>query len=414
MEDTSPKPSIEQTEDGYLVSLPVGDGLIRLAFDQLERVRGTDLRANVTTWQEIPGLPIEPFSAPLRLHSNSDRETYRRGLDDAFGKGGWTPIISRACGMAISTYASRQTGYALTGVRDREQGRYLLEPLTLEGLPCVLFGRGEAGKSTLGLAVGQAVATGESLLGFRCDPRPVIYLDYEADAASLKARLKRLGGVPPDFYYYPGGGIGLPDQVREVRRFCQRVNGGFLIVDSAAYACGKEPEKAEAATNYYNALSAIALPSLTIAHTVKTESKDSERFPFGSHFWHLGSRQTWYVQADEEDEGAAVLHLGLFNRKANERGRHPPFGIKLTFTDEAIALTKEDIHERFEEKLGLKVRIRKLLAGGKMTRAALAGALDVSDGSVRSALSRMPDAVSEGRSHHSAWYLKTDIEDYES
>jgi len=402
-------PQIEQTEDGYLVSLPVEDGLIRLAFEQVEQVRGTDLRANVTTWQEVGGLPIEPFSAPLRLHSNTDRESYRRGLDDAFGKGGWTPIISRACGMVISAYAQRRTGYCLEGVADREMGRYLLEPFTLEGLASVLFGRGEAGKSTIALAIGRAVCTGEALLGHACAPRPVVYLDYEADDASLKARLKRLGGVPSDFYYYPGGGIGLPDQLREVKRFCRKVDAGLLISDSAAYACGKEPERAEAATAYYNALSAIGVASLTIAHTVKTESRDSDRYPFGSIFWSLGARQTWYVQADDEDDHGDVMHLGLFNRKGNERGRRPPFGIRMEFNGGRIDLSQESIQERFEEKLGLKVRIRKLLtAQGKMTRAALAEALEATDATVRKTLQRMPEARSEGRSPHSAWYLLGD------
>ena len=407
---------IEETESGYRVTLEIADGQIRLLFADVEPVRGSELRATVTTWQEIPGLQIAPFSAPLRLHSSSDREIYRRGLDDCFGKGGWTTILSRACGLVISAYKERRIGYPVEDAPEREMGRYLLEPLTLEGLPSVLFGRGEAGKSTISLAVGRAVCTGGDLLGHHCDSRPAVYLDYEADGASAKARLKLLGGVPPNFYYYPGNGIGLPDQAKEVKRYCRKVNAGLLIVDSAAYACGKEPEKAEAATAYYNALSYIDIASLTTAHTIKTETKGWDRYPFGSHFWSLGARQTWFVQAeDEEEEGAAVHHVGLFNRKANESGRHKPFGIRLDFSRPGrIMLGPESIQERFEEKLGLKTRVRHLLAQGKMTRSALSQALNVGDDALRSALRRMPDVGNEGRSPHSAWYLTTNTEELAS
>ena len=149
--------------------------------------------------------------------------------------------------------------------------------------------------------------------------------------------------------------------------------------------------------------------SLTIAHTVKAESRESERYPFGTHFWHLGARQTWFVQSDDPEESSETLHLGLFNRKANERVRRRPFGLKIEFSNGATALSLESIENRFEEKLGLKSRIRHLLLReGKMSRAALCAALDVGDEAVRKALQRMSDARNEGRSPHSQWWLADD------
>ena len=77
-------------------------------------------------------------------------------------------------------------------------------------------------------------------------------------------------------------------------------------------------------------------------------------------------------------------------------------------------LGPESIQERFEEKLGLKTRVRHLLAQGKMTRSALSQALNVGDDALRSALRRMPDVGNEGRSPHSAWYLTTNTEELAS
>lgn len=333
---SDPRDEIQETETGYLISVPVTDGTVRLAFEQVEQPKSHTLEADLTVWQESANLPPDPFSARLNIMSLSNRETYRRQLDDAFGKGGWTTILNRACGMVRHAWETRDPSCVLQDAPESMALPVLLPPFAVAG-PSILFGDGGSGKTYFALAIAICVATGAPFMGEDSRVMRTLYVDYEADAATLKGRAGELATgmglngdrIPLD--YWPAQGVSVMDLVPSLRRKVQRDNIGLLIVDSAGLAAGGEPERAETAIRYFNALAALRVPSVTIAHQTKA---GDDKYPFGSIFWHNSARCTWNVKLLQEETGN-VSRLGLFNRKSNNSRLAPPIGALMRWDDGA-------------------------------------------------------------------------------
>lgn len=377
---------IEETASGYLVSLPVADGMIRIAFEQMEQSKSHDVQADVTIWREVPGVSTEAFSARLNILSLSGREMYRRNVDDAFGKAKWTSAINLACGMVKSAWQNKPRSIAIDDAPEKSYDTYRVDPFCVSKGPTVWFGDGGAGKTTVALALSRQLGR-------------VLYLDYEWDASEVRDRLHAMGGSN-GLRYMSGGGVPLADQLPAVKREIAEHGIEYLIVDSAALACGGEPEKAEMAIRYFNALKALSAPSLTIAHV--TKSGEDQR-PFGSAFWHYAPRLTWNVKGNDETEGE--LRIGFFCRKSNVSRRPKPFGMLVEF-GERIGVEQRDLWPEFSDAQPTKVRIRELLLRGKLQRKQIAEELGISDEATRKALQRMPDAQSDGRSHYAYWWIK--------
>lgn len=88
-----------------------------------------------------------------------------------------------------------------------EEESPLLAPMIHPQLPCVLFGKGGAGKSTLAAAVAMSLQTGAELVpGWRPSVRaPVLILDFEAISRrwdwTIKALAAGAGIEPPGLAY---------------------------------------------------------------------------------------------------------------------------------------------------------------------------------------------------------------------
>ncbi len=392
---------VEEIENGYLATAEIKDGLARLAYESLQQHKADEINCQLTVWVEMVGRnPSSAYSFRINILSQNATETFRRGLDEAFGKCGWSAILNRAGNQVKSVWLARPRARPLVESDGGQADRFHFYPWTVSGGGSILFGDGEAGKTSTCLCIANTFASGGELMSSSSrEQASVIYVDYEWSATELKRRCSDLGmKLHPDVLYWNPEGIPLAEQTLALRREIARKQVGLVIIDSAGMACGGKPEEAEIALRYFNAVNSLSVPTLTICHVTKA---GEDMKPFGSSFYHYSARLTWNVKASDAPDG---LHLGFFCRKANVGRRLSAFGARLRFPG---GLSLEPLAKAFEEYLPNSVRLRSLLEEtGALTRREIEEITGMSSEAVRKALQRMPDVVSEGRSHRSKWSLK--------
>lgn len=384
-------PTVEETQDGITVKLPLGGGCIRFRFDSLEH-RRNGIDCELTVGREISNLSRQPFSARINLLSLSNRDAYRRSLEATFGKDfDWAGLLGQAIQLARQAYGERDPSIRLLDAPEEAARPSLLAPWVIGG-PSIVFGKGGSAKTFLALGMALAVATGTEFLGQQATQANVLYIDYEADAATLKGRLRRLmagsetatDDVP--VFYWPARGVPLVEMVPALRKKIAKDSIGLVIVDSAALAAGAEPERAETAIHYFNALSSLDVPSLILAHETKA---GEDQWPFGSIFYHNSARATFNVKLLQEQE-QNVTHIGLFNRKANNSRLEAPVGAVIAFSDTSVRITREQLDAEWEGEISVRKRLHLALRYGELSRKQLAEEIGAKGDTIRKALTRYP------------------------
>jgi hypothetical protein len=264
-------------------------------------------------------------------------------------------------------------------------------PLLLDRLDAeedtVLFGAGDTGKGVLACAWIVALAA---------DGHRVLVLDYENHPAEWSRRIRALGGidaadrvihVAPTGPAWLGPRGAIWQQQGELRELADATGATFVVVDSAAVACGgADSLKPEAPGQFFPALRYLARPSLTLAHVTKG---DDLRYPFGSVFWHNLARVTWSA----EKVGAHGHQVILSHRKGNNHAHQGKQLVTITWWEGLPAEVREEIYT-----VKLAVLIKAVLRReGPSTAAQIVAALnaDLDEGdrrikpdSVRAALRR--------------------------
>lgn len=236
-----------------------------------------------------------------------------------------------------------------------EHGKEETYDLTVEGDDPNFLANGlvvhNTGKTFFCLRLAISLATGREFLGYQPQEAvPTLFIDYEDNEKTASFRLSRLCADPTlrlsskDVKHYirylNPQGAPLYTIVPALKKIIREHNIGLVLVDSVASACGAEPEKAEAAAQYYNALKALNVTTLSIAHVVKTEGAKQDK-AFGSVFWHNLARNTWNLQGEEDPEedkttlgavmGEKSKQLGLFHRKFNGGPKSQPINVKIVY-----------------------------------------------------------------------------------
>lgn len=388
-------------DDHFRVSEPVNGGWTRWDFDRISRGRQR-LEAELSITVELPGHTGEPYTVSVNLLSVSGRDGLRRQLEHVLADDlPWPVLINGAFTRLRTAYFGTDPSSDLADVEPRRADiRYRVNTLLPDGQATVFFGDGAAGKTYLSLSVGLSVATGDPVLGdLSVIPDRVLVVDYETDVQAHRFRCDRLlAGMgltwqPRLIDYWPARGRPFPDIAEAIRQKVRRDHIGLLIIDSAAAACGGEPEKAEVALAFFNAVARVGVTTHITAHVTKG---DDPQKPFGSAFWHNGPRATWYVkriQNEDEDE----IHVGLFNRKANDARLAKAIGLRIAFDGETgpVTVEREDVASvpELASSRPLKQRILERLKQGAKTANVLAEELDALPGAVRARLSEMPKQV---------------------
>ena len=218
----------------------------------------------------------------------------------------------------LHTSPAPSTGVGPTGVNglidwfdifhsvNPEGDDWLLEPLVPRQRLTAVVAEAKAGKSLLLLEAGLAVATGRPFLSHpRCEPRRVLYLDYEMTAADLRARASDMGYGGDDYdivremvayYQLPGlAPLDTPEGAAQLLGLVDTHGPELVIVDTLGRAVEGEENSNDTGRNFYR-LAALPVRARGIT-LVRADhlGKDRSRGPRGGSAksddvdleWHL-------------------------------------------------------------------------------------------------------------------------------
>jgi hypothetical protein len=279
---------------------------------------------------------------------------WRKGFAEQLGRryGGcpWLDVLDDACLRVLVEYRTPPEPVVLAKVTPIKRGdQYLVRPLLHDRVPTVLVGDGGVGKSTVALAIAVSVATGLEVLPGVVPVRrgPVLYLDWEDRRDVHGARLQQiaagLGIDPTEDVIYQEMVAPLPECWEDIQVLANKMGVVLLICDSFGLAAAGEPETGQAALDYFRALHAMGLASLTIAHVAKQDLREGEVRPYGSVFVRNSARAVWSLR--QQEFGSDVL-LEAKHQKSNRGRLHEPLRWRLSWTEDALTirpLSDEDL-----------------------------------------------------------------------
>lgn len=302
---------------------------------QLARVRpdrAGDLTAEVTVTTRV-GAVID--GVRMALASLRDRQLLARELATRIDpEVSFVSLVDRAFAGTLHAVHEGAQAVLLCDVAVPEGDGELLSPFALGSHTSIVFGDAAVAKSLIVLAAAASIHTGNAYLGVTpTETRRVLYLDYELDAPTQAARLRRIAGEAVPDLVYARCHLPLVDDVERIRDLAREASATYLIIDSLAYAAGLRPEEAESALACKRAIDAIGLGTLAVAHI--NRARDTTK-PFGSTFWHANARRTWYLEAAGRTD--TTLTVLAHNRKqslgAEEREPRAydiTFGTRISF-----------------------------------------------------------------------------------
>ena len=198
----------------------------------------------------------------------------------------------------------------------------------------------------------------------------------------------------------------LEDNVEHLRQKISALGITFVVIDSAAYACGGEPDKVQFAMQFFAAYQRLGVPALIIAH----QTKDSKaQMPFGSVAWHNSARATWEVK-HQQTAGDGAITIGLFHRKANNSEKYKPLAFRIAFGLDQIIIGKANLLKSTElsKELSISEQIAGVLQDGPATVAYLAETLEKTESTIRGTLNRYRDQFTQSHttSGPAQWEIK--------
>jgi GNAT superfamily N-acetyltransferase len=305
-----------------------------------------------------------------------------------------------------SLYKEEGRGRKLEAVRFSEMEvpgprRYLVKDLVLAAYVTLLYGDGGVAKSLLALALAVAVAgDSEEWLGREVERCPVLYVDFELDAEEQARRVHQLCrgqgvGTPPEGLLYMSAlGHTAREAFAAALDTCKEHGVGLMVVDSLGPALQGDAEAARDVIGFFQKsiepFRAEGVAVLIIDHQSRLQAGQSyqSKGAFGSVFKTNLARSVIQAQATERGEG--TLTVRLRQKKHNFGPLTEPFGVKLSFTEEAVSLgaVELDSSELAEEAtLNATDRVKLALESGPAYPWEIAEATGLAVKTVKNALS---------------------------
>ena len=237
----------------------------------------------------------------------------------------------------------------LADVKPPGPRRYLLQDLVLGAYVTLLHGDGGVAKSLLALALAVAVAEDfGSWLGRNVEGGPVLYLDFELDSEEQARRVYQLcrgRGMekpPENLLYMSAVGYTSREAFEAATEVCGEHSVKLLVLDSHGVAMQGDAEAARDTIGFFvehiEPLRALGVAVLIIDHQSKLQAGQNyqSKGAFGSVFKSNLARSVIQVEATERGEG--TLTVRLRQKKHNFGPLADPFGVKLSFSEEAVSL----------------------------------------------------------------------------
>lgn len=345
-------------------------------FSEVEESNGREVNAMVDAVVHIPEIPMWSFCGRLNIVSLSAREGFARQLSKPSKMKIPAEIsLSNAVHKVITYLRSRDESVWFENIEGTIPEKPLFNPFIIENAPNLMFGKGGTGKTYICLRLLLSLITGKSFLGFKPERTcKVLFVDYEASKGEFFDRFNRLLGgmaesvdiseVMGKIRYFPPLGRPMHEIIPLLKKTIRDNGIEFVLIDSAILACGGEPERAEVAARYFNALASLGVTTLTIAHETKAEN---HAYPFGSVVWWNSPRNIWNAQSmsEVEDEDAdpdpnRPIEDGLFHRKSNNGGKSRMVSTKISFEGGKTSITLGD-QSHWEKEVSTSTRILRFL-----------------------------------------------------
>ena len=237
----------------------------------------------------------------------------------------------------------------LTDVKPPGPRRYLLQDLVLAAYVTLLYGDGGVAKSLLALALAVAVAEDSgSWLGRSVEGGPVLYLDFELDSEEQARRVyqlcrgKGMEKPPEDLLYMSAVGYTSREAFEAATEACEEHGVKLLVLDSHGVAMQGDAEAARDTIGFFvehiEPLRTLGVAVLIIDHQSKLQAGQNyqSKGAFGSVFKSNLARSVIQVEATERAEGRLTVRLR--QKKHNFGPLADPFGVKLSFSEEAVSL----------------------------------------------------------------------------
>ncbi len=368
----------------------------------------TDIRCELTVRSMDPQYGGRLFSGRLLLMGPNSRRDVVRALTERNSDIDWAGCLEQLCLMSKERYRSGEPIIDLSMVERQERSKFLIEPYLLESGITILYGDGATAKSNLALSWGIEVSLHYG---------PVLYLDWEDDAATHGERLQALlkgmqiedagAGV-----WYQRRHARIADTVREVRRACAEHGIKMVIIDSLGMAAG-DPNDSNLVIEAMRACRSLGIAVLCIHHLPKNALDKSK--PFGTVYASNEARLTWLVEKAQEEDADEITVL-MTNHKSNRSRQYGKRAMRIKFVnrdDELVSLsiTAEDAAqvEAFRPKLALWKHITHVLARGHMSVPEIKKALaedgrETSEANVRRAINESKGSfVNVGTAQAARW-----------
>ena len=254
----------------------------------------------------------------------------------------WGDIVGEANDLIRTTHDEGNEVINLKHGNIADTLQYHVDPFLIRNQHNLLYGDGGLGKSWFALYLASLVSTGTPHGKLYPEHSNVLYLDYEVDQQDMTNRVhalcEGLGVQAPDLHYRKQFVSVAKDEDR-IRDIVAELDIGFVIIDSAAAACGGEPENASIAAQYWNSLSSLECTTLTIAHVSKAEAHErGTSTPYGSVFWRNYARNAWEIKKNNTSNKLET-HFGLTQTKINSGAGDRPRNFKFIFDNAKLATT---------------------------------------------------------------------------